>query len=686
MKTPINLPQMKFLALLSLLWISIGTSATAFAAAPQAKKPSNNGIVTTPPGAIALRDQLRAVMNMTSYTGSFMQSGSHVVLNKVGTVYTVRRSNVLVTTYFTTDKYAGVRVLNQAADDKHYYATTRYCHNDSVVTLPEVTLAPVPDNCRRALAMGKVGLVEAGKKMLVTDIEVVPEQDMVSMVLLEHHLNQGQEDSRYGVGLRVQFPHGFLATADAGKIAEMLKTLLAPADDAALAQSFMPDAPLPVYSVEDKLNAMFKPLQFHFSDGTYTPDVVLKVKADRFLRGASMYAAILGCLPTFEDGKPQPASFICRSLNHGEPDGKTSVYLKPDDDLEVASIKVELKKDKDIVRLVVNDWSQHDDQDPPKLSDVMDIEVNGEQVDSTSNFDHTGYHSALQLQYPKGTLERSGIDPVVNDIRAIFNVTKVPAASGSGVNTMTASTSAPPPPPPPPFAGTPGPPQSLEEQLKTVYKLTQVSADSTVLSAGTVFKVVPDKVLLGTPVAKPAMCASSVVEGKPKPPAAACVTPLKPSILKRESTYFAAGQKVDMVALSVNIAKETVSVTLVDDASGAKPHLHTQVNFVFPQGYLETSDAGQVGDLMNTVLPLADANDAPPPPAASVPSGAARAPVAPPAQPAGGVPTVRKGMSKADVLTILGKPKNIVDVPPKSIFTYDGMRVIFLNGKVSDVQ
>ncbi len=80
-------------------------------------------------------------------------------LNKIGTVYTVRRSNVLIATYFSKDKYAGVRVLNPAPDEDRYYAVTKYCHNESVVTFPDVSLSLLSDKCRRSLAMGKASLI-----------------------------------------------------------------------------------------------------------------------------------------------------------------------------------------------------------------------------------------------------------------------------------------------------------------------------------------------------------------------------------------------------------------------------------------------------------------------------------------------------------------------------------------------
>jgi hypothetical protein len=48
--------------------------------------------------------------------------------------------------------------------------------------------------------------------------------------------------------------------------------------------------------------------------------------------------------------------------------------------------------------------------------------------------------------------------------------------------------------------------------------------------------------------------------------------------------------------------------------------------------------------------------------------------------------TVSMGQSKAEVEAIMGKPKSIANLPTKTIYVYDGLKVVFVNGKVSDVQ
>jgi hypothetical protein len=55
---------------------------------------------------------------------------------------------------------------------------------------------------------------------------------------------------------------------------------------------------------------------------------------------------------------------------------------------------------------------------------------------------------------------------------------------------------------------------------------------------------------------------------------------------------------------------------------------------------------------------------------------------APPAE----APTVSLGQTTDDVTAALGNPKNIVDLGAKKIYVYKDMKVIFVNGKVTDIQ
>jgi hypothetical protein len=59
---------------------------------------------------------------------------------------------------------------------------------------------------------------------------------------------------------------------------------------------------------------------------------------------------------------------------------------------------------------------------------------------------------------------------------------------------------------------------------------------------------------------------------------------------------------------------------------------------------------------------------------------------APPASPPAAAPSIGLGQTIAEVTASLGSPKSVARVGPKTIYNYDGMKVIFKDGKVADVQ
>ena len=48
--------------------------------------------------------------------------------------------------------------------------------------------------------------------------------------------------------------------------------------------------------------------------------------------------------------------------------------------------------------------------------------------------------------------------------------------------------------------------------------------------------------------------------------------------------------------------------------------------------------------------------------------------------------TVKLGMSPDEVKTSLGNPDKVVDLGAKQLFVYKDMKIVFVDGKVSDVQ
>jgi hypothetical protein len=109
-----------------------------------------------------------------------------------------------------------------------------------------------------------------------------------------------------------------------------------------------------------------------------------------------------------------------------------------------------------------------------------------------------------------------------------------------------------------------------------------------------------------------------------------------------------------------------------------------QLKFPFPKGAVPPAD-----NVMKTIEEVvtvdAPAQDAP---AADAAAGAAAQPAQPPDQPAPAAPpkTIALGQTTDQVVAILGQPQKIVNLGAKQMYFYPDMKVIFTNGKVSDVQ
>lgn len=105
-----------------------------------------------------------------------------------------------------------------------------------------------------------------------------------------------------------------------------------------------------------------------------------------------------------------------------------------------------------------------------------------------------------------------------------------------------------------------------------------------------------------------------------------------------------------------------------------------QIKFPFAKGRFPPAD-----DIMNAIAEVitvdAPAQENPPD------AGAPPAPPAQPAeQPAPAPKTIAVGQTIDQVVGTLGQPQKIVNLGAKQIYYYPDMKVIFLNGKVADVQ
>lgn len=178
---------------------------------------------------------------------------------------------------------------------------------------------------------------------------------------------------------------------------------------------------------------------------------------------------------------------------------------------------------------------------------------------------------------------------------------------------------------------------------------------------------------------------------------------------------FVAGEKLWVTKIA--IAADMVSFSLVSDTinnviyygvirfqpqPGATPdvsHVDQTFGEVFsvaaPDSKSDTSQqaaapappAGQAPAPQQAADPaLAPIAPPPPPPDAS---GAALAPIAPPPPPSDQpVQTVSMGMTEDQVVGVMGQPTTKADLGAKKIYSYKnpGLKVIFVDGKVTDIQ
>jgi hypothetical protein len=167
---------------------------------------------------------------------------------------------------------------------------------------------------------------------------------------------------------------------------------------------------------------------------------------------------------------------------------------------------------------------------------------------------------------------------------------------------------------------------------------------------------------------------------------------------KEQSTHlFAVGDKVYPMKIDVNVAKDTVTLGIVacDTCNKTDPPTYNKANvvFQFPRGSLANAAAGGVEDTIGQVLSISNddaqqGGDQGGQQQGGQQQGGAdqgqqqQAADQPAAEPA----SIEKGMTTDQVEAAMGKPEKKVTLGTKVIYYYKDMKVIFLSGKVSDVQ
>jgi hypothetical protein len=231
---------------------------------------------------------------------------------------------------------------------------------------------------------------------------------------------------------------------------------------------------------------------------------------------------------------------------------------------------------------------------------------------------------------------------------------------------------------------------SLQEQLKAQYKLVKMGADANgmaVVDPGTVLDIQKGG-LLGVTPQNAVYCPAKFQDGDLKAPNGFCA-----AMVKQVSRFLQVGEKVYPTKIDVNLDKDKVSIQVIecDSCNGVQqPSFYkSEVVFQFAKGALRTTGVPQVEDTISQVLAIDSGGDSRDNNQGGqnvqnqdTNQNGGQNQQQPPPEPQ----QVEKGQTPDQVKAALGTPDKILTVGAKQIYVYKDVKVIFLNGKVSDVQ
>jgi len=252
---------------------------------------------------------------------------------------------------------------------------------------------------------------------------------------------------------------------------------------------------------------------------------------------------------------------------------------------------------------------------------------------------------------------------------------------------------------------------TLDEQLAAQYKLVKMGSDTSgysVVEKGTLLAIQKGGIL-GVPYSDKSVLTTKYEGGVVHSPSGLLVAGKK-SLLghfsatqsQGQTTHlFAVGDKVYPMKIEVNVAKDLVTLTVVacDTCNKTDPPTYNKANvaFQFPKGSLAAANAGSVEDTIGQLLSVSSDDQQAGGDQGGQQGGdqqqqgggdqaaGAQQPAAQD-QPAAEPASIDKGMTTDQVQAAMGKPDKIVNLGTKTIYYYKDMKVIFLSGKVSDVQ
>jgi len=261
---------------------------------------------------------------------------------------------------------------------------------------------------------------------------------------------------------------------------------------------------------------------------------------------------------------------------------------------------------------------------------------------------------------------------------------------------------------------------SLADQLSAQYNLAKMGQDSSgysIVQEGTLLAVQKGG-LLGVPYKNMSIRTNTYKDGTVHASDVAGVKnnkfltagcgllhkcPTPPDAVNDETTtkFFKVGDKVYPTKISVDTAKDTVTMMIVacDTCNKTDPPTYNKANvvFQFASGSLAQGNASQVEDTIGQLLSISSNDDSQQGgndqggnnqgngggnQANNQGGGGQQQDQGPPPEPA----QIEKGQTPDQVKAAIGVPDKIINLGAKQIYVYKDIKVTFVNGKVSDVQ
>lgn len=142
--------------------------------------------------------------------------------------------------------------------------------------------------------------------------------------------------------------------------------------------------------------------------------------------------------------------------------------------------------------------------------------------------------------------------------------------------------------------------------------------------------------------------------------------------------------KVYATKIAVDAKNDKVAFNVIecDSCNGVQQpsSFRAQVVFQYPKGYLQGADAGQLADIIAQVFAPDSGGDA----NAQQQQGQGQQQAA--ADPPKAPQSIEKGQTEDQVIAAFGQPDKVVNLGAKKLYIYKDMKIIFIGGKVADVQ